>query len=71
MRYFLDNGVAIVATTISEIQAKLIEIEKDNRIVQKYAKLAYECGNKNHKKDEILALVDTTIRDVLEEISRE
>ena len=65
MRYFVDNGAAIVATTVEEIRARLAEIENDRSVVQAYARAACECGIKNHNKEEILALVDKTIDSVL------
>ena len=66
MRYFKDNGAAIVATTIEEIREKLIEIENDSSIVETYAKASCECGIKNHNKEEILSLVNKSIDGVLE-----
>ena len=65
MRYFVDNGSAIVAETVAEIRQRLLEIEKDNALLEKYAKAACQCGIKNHNKEEILKLVDKTIEEVL------
>ena len=65
MRYFVDNGSAIVAQSEDEIRQRLLEIEKDNALLEKYAKAACQCGIKNHNKEEILNLVDKTIEEVL------
>lgn len=48
INYFLENDSAKVATSESEIEAKLKEIIDKKEIRKEYAQKAYECGKKNH-----------------------
>lgn len=65
MQYFKDNNAAIIATNVDEMTKKFNEILQQPSILCEYAKNAVECGNKNHKKENVLDIVQHSIEQLL------
>ena len=65
MQYFLTNDAALIATTEAEMVALLQSIPEDKEILSRAARRAYECGIKNHKKENILKAVHNTIEQLV------
>ncbi len=65
MQYFLKNQAAIIATTLTEMIEKFKAILENKNLLAEYAKQACECGNRNHKKENILKIVHETMEQLL------
>jgi len=61
MQYFLENRAAIIATTFIEMVEKFKAILENKNLLAQYAKQACECGNRNHKKENVLKIVHESI----------
>jgi hypothetical protein len=61
MQYFLDNQAAIIATTPTGMIERFKEILENKNLLVQYAKQACECGNRNHKKENVLKIVHESI----------
>ncbi len=65
MQYFLENDSAIIATDEEQMVKKFNEILNDNSIINLYAQKAYECGIRNHKKEDVLRIFNDTIESLI------
>lgn len=61
MQYFLANDAALIATAEEEMVKLFQSVLEDNDILVRAARRAYECGLKNHSKENILATVHDSI----------
>lgn len=61
MEYLADNQAALVADDFESIYSELKKIIDDSDLISKYAKKAYECGRKNHDKQQIQKILFETL----------
>ena len=51
--YLVENDAAIVSTNKAEIYSKLFMLTNDIEIISKYSNKSFDCGVKNHHKEDI------------------
>lgn len=55
--HLIDNDCAIVAQTKEQIIAQLNSIIRNNKLLNEYAHKAYECGRRQHNRDDMLKML--------------
>lgn len=65
MSYFEKYSAAITVSSEEELKNKLKEIIHNPKIIHEYALRSHECGQKNHRYEDILSAVEKSITDVL------
>ena len=61
MRYFAENGSAIIASSREELDEKLALVAENNDVILDYAKNAAKTGALNHSKEKLQKIFDDTI----------
>lgn len=62
--YLIKEDAAVVATTYEEIKEKLRLLCENPEKVVEYRRKAFDCGKRNHNRENITALLHSTLRDV-------
>ena len=65
MSYFEKHSAAITASSEEELKTRINEITEAPKMIHEYALRAFECGQKNHRYEDILSSVEDSIRGVL------
>lgn len=61
IHYLKTNDAALIATSYKEIGIILENLSKSENLILEYSKKSYECGIKNHKKEDIEHILKDTI----------
>ena len=64
-KYLKRENAAICVSNDMELKRALEKICKNTKIIQKYAKKAYECGKRNHDKEEVQKMILEDLKGVL------
>lgn len=61
--YLIEQDAAVVVTDYSDIEAALRKLVDNPAIVEEYGKKAFECGKRNHNREDVYALFRKTLSD--------
>lgn len=59
--YLLTEDAAVVATDYSRIKELLMKLCDEPELLEKYSRKAYDCGKRNHSREDVYALFKKTL----------